>query len=164
MRRVSLLMSGTLAVLVLAWGCGSETVTRPIPQAPVVLHDGYVAPNPDTTYARSLGVVTLRFTWETDVASTDVLVYGPRPDSLRDSLVAENIDSHLPDGTPKHWHEAPPSTAPAFQRGTGVEFFYRVLSRSKDAAAPPGYSPIWRFVTFDPRLGSPGQLTLWRAN
>ena len=161
LRSVSML--GALAILALLWGCGSDTVTKPAPAAPQVLHDGYVMLVQDTASARASHVVYLEFSWETDMSSTDVLLYGPR-DSLRDSLVAENADASF-NGVPVHVHQAPPSTAGRLRMGTGVEFFYQVRARSKDATAPLGYSKVWRFKTFDPSYNGPVQVraSLWRG-
>jgi hypothetical protein len=161
----SLPMFGALAILALLWGCGSDTVTRPTPQAPKLLNDDRIGVNQDTTDSRTSHLVSLVFVWETDIASTDVLFYGPHADSLRDSLVAENVDTPL-GGTTVHVHQAPASTASPLHWATSSEVFYRVRMRSKDPAAPVAYSPIERFPTFDPNINKPVQVLAgeWRAS
>jgi hypothetical protein len=147
-------MLGALAILTLLWGCGSETVTQPTPQAPKLIPDGYVGVHQDTMFARTSHVVSLSFLWETDVASTDVLFYGPHGDSLTDSLVAENVDAPL-GGTTVHVHQAPPSEGSPLHWATSSEIFFQIRSRSKDPAAPLAYSSVMRFPTFDPSINRP---------
>jgi hypothetical protein len=160
----SLPMFGALAILALLWGCGSDTVTQPTPQAPKLTPDDYIGVNQDTTDSRASHVVHMVFRWETDIASTDVLFYGPHADSLRDSLVAENLDAPF-GGATVHVHQAPASTASPLPWATSSTIFFRVRMRSKDPAAPVGYSTVRPFPTFDPNINKPVQVLAgeWRA-
>ncbi|MBI5836479.1 MAG: hypothetical protein HZB25_04455 [Candidatus Eisenbacteria bacterium] len=153
MRRL-LLISAVLALAALAWGCGDSTVVTPTPKPPQ-LTPATIGVIEDTTVARAQRVVDLVFTWQTDQASTDVLYYGPHPDSLRDSLVAENGDFPRGDGTTQHVHQAPASGRPALRRPVDTVLFYRVRMKSLDSRAPLGVSdPPARYHTFNPDLAA----------
>ncbi|HVP39583.1 MAG TPA: hypothetical protein VMS93_10410 [Candidatus Saccharimonadales bacterium] len=157
MRTVLPILTALAAALVLlAAGCGSQKVTTPTAPAPQLNPAGFVRLDEDTSVARDLRVVYLRFSWETDQTSADVLVYGPRPDSLRDSLVAENLELPQTGGSVVHLHVAPPTAAPnGLQMQTAREFFYRIRMRSSNTTAPLGYSDVLRYRTFDPDLNRP---------
>jgi hypothetical protein len=150
-----LLALAILALLALAWGCGSDNVTAPTPGSASLLY----APNlsQDTSDARRFHIVRLQFYWETDRASTDVLLYGPAPDSLRDSVVAENVDLSRLDGSVSHLHQAPSSSVARLQLPTARKFYFQVRMHSKESGAPLSYAGPYPLWTMDPgNFGRPG--------
>ena len=128
-----------LLLLALGLGCKSNSIDTPQPDPPRFVME----PTPtieDTSQATTLGLLKVRFLWQTDRSSVDVLYYGSSVDSLRDSVAAQNS----PGSGSTYIHSAPAAGSPALSLPSRRPFFFRV--RALGGNGESGFSPTYRYL------------------
>lgn len=137
-----LLISAGLLLLVV--GCTEDLVPPATPDVPVFLPANAAQPIHlveevgDTSEVRLSRTVPIDFSWETDRATTNVLYFGFRADSLRDSISAPVVPLEG-----RYLYAAGPKRFPV---ATAI-FFH---ARAQGANGLSSFTPVSRFVTVDP--------------
>ena len=131
-----------LALLALLAGCKDDSLVNPEPDPPVFIRDPFLTI--DTTTASTLGVPRVRFSWETDRTSIDVMYYGAGVEAMNDSVAAQNADTPAPGDSVKHLHQAPRSGLAPLNVPAHQAFYYRM--RALGANGTSGFTRAYRYV------------------